>query len=570
MKEYRPTKDELAVINERFAKVPYKSVDDLYVFWLMAIDNQMTLVYTKAHPDTLKKWAKDLEEEGVSFLFGHHQDYLPFARSFKGLVREHEGLVELFGKFFMQKGLKIGEINTDDFMQAYLGGTLQDVSIGFKAGWYECSICGLDIRDPECSHMPGQKYEIDGEEVLCFAWIMHSEEKPAILGEVSAVFKGAVPRAKFKGKKEVPAAFVSSAEELKSSDIEKEVCMQFNFPIKSIKADIDEEYKKDKEGGEKRMIDLEKFFAGEYSEEELKDLVLTEEEVDEILSIEVSFEEKERIKENFGEELATLLITFPAYELLIEDEEYARWTRTFINSLPDSSFAVIEPAYKRGETKNKNARHLPHHGKGGGGTKNENLDLPHLRNALARMNQIKPVTDSISAEELRKKATSHLENHRSALTTDEKSDEMIKLEEKIKTLETNNKILLEQNNTLKTETANLKNELEEVKAINVEQQKKIEDLEKTTEDGKAYREDLIKEVLELGVKLHGNSFDKNTNEKMLKEPTRTLDEIKKIKDQYLKELDEKFPSRKQLKGKEHALEGESKTEIPDDAFKIGN
>lgn len=98
-------------------------------------------------------------------------------------------------------------------------------------------------------------------------------------------------------------------------------------------------------------------------------------------------------------------------------EEKKRWSRRYINSLPDSSFAVIEPAYERGETKDKNCRHLPHHGPGGGGTKNVNLDLPHLRNAYARANQIKPVTDSISTEELRRRAMEHLEHHRSALTT---------------------------------------------------------------------------------------------------------------------------------------------------------
>jgi len=103
---------------------------------------------------------------------------------------------------------------------------------------------------------------------------------------------------------------------------------------------------------------------------------------------------------------------------LKEDEE---WSTTYINDLPDSSFAVIEPAYKNGDTDNKNARHLPHHGPGGGGTRDENLDMSHLRNAFARVNQIKPITDSISASELRDKAESHLENHRDALETEEDS-----------------------------------------------------------------------------------------------------------------------------------------------------
>lgn len=82
------------------------------------------------------------------------------------------------------------------------------------------------------------------------------------------------------------------------------------------------------------------------------------------------------------------------------------------NSLPDAAFALIEPAYKRGETDDKRARHLPHHN---ASVKDPNdddsVDLPHLRNALARVNQIQPITDSISAEEARKKALAHLQAH---------------------------------------------------------------------------------------------------------------------------------------------------------------
>jgi len=76
----------------------------------------------------------------------------------------------------------------------------------------------------------------------------------------------------------------------------------------------------------------------------------------------------------------------------------AEWTAAYINELPNSSFAVIEPAYLDGKTEDKRCRHLPFKDKDG------TVDLPHLRNALARMNQIEPVTDSISAADLRVKA----------------------------------------------------------------------------------------------------------------------------------------------------------------------
>jgi hypothetical protein len=114
-------------------------------------------------------------------------------------------------------------------------------------------------------------------------------------------------------------------------------------------------------------------------------------------------------------------------------EDAAKWTRKFINDLPDSAFAVIEPAYPE-KIEDKNCRHLPHHnGEGDLGKEksNTNLDLPHYKNALARCNQINPVSDSISAEDLRGKANAHLERHKDAL---EKSSEEFKTE--VKTEET--------------------------------------------------------------------------------------------------------------------------------------
>src|SRR5262249_10123736 len=50
----------------------------------------------------------------------------------------------------------------------------------------------------------------------------------------------------------------------------------------------------------------------------------------------------------------------------------AEWDSGYVTSLPDSSFAAVE---------SDGTRHLPYKDKGG------NVDLPHLRNALARLNQ---------------------------------------------------------------------------------------------------------------------------------------------------------------------------------------
>lgn len=74
-------------------------------------------------------------------------------------------------------------------------------------------------------------------------------------------------------------------------------------------------------------------------------------------------------------------------EIMEQKIEEIEWTTAYINDLPDSAFAVIAPDGEKdedGKTVPRTLRHLPHHDAQG------NLDLPHLRAALARMNQIEP------------------------------------------------------------------------------------------------------------------------------------------------------------------------------------
>lgn len=57
-------------------------------------------------------------------------------------------------------------------------------------------------------------------------------------------------------------------------------------------------------------------------------------------------------------------------------KQFAVWSTAYVNSLPDSSFLYID----------SNGRHLPYKDKNG------KIDLPHLRNAAARVNQIKGIS----------------------------------------------------------------------------------------------------------------------------------------------------------------------------------
>ncbi len=101
-------------------------------------------------------------------------------------------------------------------------------------------------------------------------------------------------------------------------------------------------------------------------------------------------------------------------EATLKLAQAAVWTRKYINDLPNAAFAVVEKGYKEGD--NKNARHLPHHTSNvKSSTEDSSVDIIHLRNALARVNQIKSVLGVESSEALRKKASRHLESHRDIL-----------------------------------------------------------------------------------------------------------------------------------------------------------
>ena len=68
------------------------------------------------------------------------------------------------------------------------------------------------------------------------------------------------------------------------------------------------------------------------------------------------------------------------------------WSRSRINALPDSAFAVVETG-----ADSRKARHLPHHDESGA------VDLPHLIAARARGSQVKwldPANEAIAREHL--------------------------------------------------------------------------------------------------------------------------------------------------------------------------
>jgi hypothetical protein len=79
----------------------------------------------------------------------------------------------------------------------------------------------------------------------------------------------------------------------------------------------------------------------------------------------------------------------------------AEWTTKYMNDLPDSAFALVVKGEKdsAGKTVPRTNRNLPHHDASG------KVDLPHLRNAMAR------VTHTNLSKDQQKQAHDHLLRH---------------------------------------------------------------------------------------------------------------------------------------------------------------
>jgi hypothetical protein len=77
------------------------------------------------------------------------------------------------------------------------------------------------------------------------------------------------------------------------------------------------------------------------------------------------------------------------------------WNMRFINSLPDSAFALVVKGEKdkEGKTVPRTNRNLPHHDSSG------KVDLPHLKNPVAS------VTHTKLSKEQQKEAHDHLLGH---------------------------------------------------------------------------------------------------------------------------------------------------------------
>ena len=164
------------------------SEHQVFLFEAIPSNDAIDSYFTRMDPETtLPNYAENLKE-GRALMNSHRRhDTLPLGYSYDGFHNLQTNMV--LGKYYMQRDLNLG-VSTNEVIKGIQGGTLRDVSIGFRPEWYKCSICGKDLDDyAECPHIPGVMYEKD----LCIAWIMNG-----YLAETSLVFDGATPGAMVK------------------------------------------------------------------------------------------------------------------------------------------------------------------------------------------------------------------------------------------------------------------------------------------------------------------------------------------------------------------------------------
>lgn len=199
----------------RFTGRPSNTLADFY--W-----TYMTL-------QTLENFAKDATD-GRALMLAHDISDMPLGYSYAGRVvvdseEEQEARAALaridsrqpllsptdplawfFADFYIVRGTNLAKRSSDEVIYGIQSRVIRDMSVQFSAERQQCSICGLDMWDWNCPHIPGVEYDPFGETVRCLVANINAE-----LLENSLVYKGATPDA---GVVETKARMVTSTERL--------------------------------------------------------------------------------------------------------------------------------------------------------------------------------------------------------------------------------------------------------------------------------------------------------------------------------------------------------------------
>lgn len=207
--------DALARINALLpADAAPLTADDVYLHYLEAAnDNFIADRYMFMTDRTLRNIAHDANA-GVAFMNSHrdgglsHPAELPMGKTFAGRYEQTtDGRKRALVGFYMLRGVYPngqGAPSTDDLHRTIVGGTTADASVGLYGGDKVCDVCGNDVNDYKlCTHSPGTHTNMtpDQRKAQDARGVTKGRASYSLdaahMGEVSAVYDGAVPGAGF-------------------------------------------------------------------------------------------------------------------------------------------------------------------------------------------------------------------------------------------------------------------------------------------------------------------------------------------------------------------------------------
>jgi hypothetical protein len=90
---------------------------------------------------------------------------------------------------------------------------------------------------------------------------------------------------------------------------------------------------------------------------------------------------------------------------------------------------------------------------------------------------------------------------------------------------------------------------------------------KFAKEGIAYREELIQETIEWGIRAQGNDFPADAWKQLLSEPGRTIEAIKDFREQFKKQAEAAIPAGRKTSPEAGKGVAAVKSGVPDECFK---
>lgn len=214
----KPTAEQLAIINSRLPGTRL-SAEQVEVLPFRVFDNKVTDRYTVMSKEMMAKLVFDLNAGHAAFNRLHQSNStLPVGRSVNAkLVRvpspgasrgtdqldPNRPLYEVHANMYAVVQNHDGSVAEDgkEIADKYNTGSAYACSAGVQTGFYQCNICGNDIRDwQKCDHMLGRTYSVNEKPKLCMALMTGHDIQDGVamdcgVYEVSAVTAGGVANA---------------------------------------------------------------------------------------------------------------------------------------------------------------------------------------------------------------------------------------------------------------------------------------------------------------------------------------------------------------------------------------